>query len=69
MRYVEAKMNSDIREWTYRYYVANSLQLAPENKYIQKPLYEFIHPQPEDSRTGAEIVQEIMERAGLSIGD
>ena len=58
-------MNSDIREWTYRHYVANSLRLLPENKYIQSTLYELIHPDAIDSRTGDEIVEDIMAKAGL----
>lgn len=54
-----------MREWTFRHYVANSLKLIPENKYIQATLYEVLNPQPEDDRTADEIVLDIMNRAGL----
>lgn len=54
-----------MREWTFRHYVANSLKLIPENKYIQPTLYEVLNPQPEDDRTADEIVLDIMNRAGL----
>lgn len=55
-----------MREWTFRHYVANSLKLIPENKYIQPTLYEVLNPQPEDDRTADEIVLDIMNRAGLT---
>lgn len=55
-----------MREWTFRHYVANSLKLIPENKYIQPTLYEVLNPQPEDNRTADEIVLDIMNRAGLT---
>ena len=58
-------MNSDMRDWAYRHYVANSLRLIPESKYIQPTLYELLNPQPEDDRSADEIVSDIMTRAGL----
>lgn len=58
-----------MREWTFRHYVANSLKLIPENKYIQPTLYEVLNPQPEDDRTADEIVLDIMNRAGLKFED
>lgn len=60
-------MNSDMRDWTFRHYVANSLRLIPENKYIQPMLYEILNPRSEDTRTGDEIVLEVFERAGLHL--
>ena len=65
MRYLDARMNSDIRERNFRYYVANSIQGIPENKYIPATLYEIDHPQPEDNRDAGEIILDVMKRGGL----
>ena len=59
-------MNSDMRDWAFRHYVANSLKFIPEGKAYQDTLYDMLNPQPEDNRPADEIVSDIMKRAGLS---
>ena len=54
------------REETYRFYVAKSLQIAPQGKSLVKSYQEILNPVPEDIRTGDEIVEDVMKRAGLS---
>ncbi len=56
-------MNSDISVWIYRHYIANSLRLMPQNQYIPSTLMEILEPQEE--RSGEEVIEDIMEKAGL----
>lgn len=60
-----ARLNSDIREWTYRNYVADSLRLIPNNQYQSMTLREMLTPVKQDKRTAEEITQDVMEKAGL----
>ena len=70
MRYVEARFEEYSREEAYRIYISRSLQLAPQMKFIPKPFYEIIHPEPEqEEKTGDEIAADIMTRAGLKFGE
>lgn len=51
-------------------YVSTSLQLAPQNKYINVSFMDLVNgiwSEP-DKRTGAEIAQDVMRRAGLTFG-
>lgn len=67
MRYVEARLDEYQREETYRFYVTKSLQLLPQNKYLQASYQETVDtPKDIDTRTGDEIVFDIMKRAGLT---
>lgn len=67
MRYVEARLDECQREETYRIYVTKSLQLFPQNKYLQASYQETVDPPKDiDTRTGDEIVFDIMKRAGLT---
>lgn len=53
----------------YRYYIARSLQLIPQDKYVTMSLNELLNSKPADNRTGDEIVVDVMEQAGLSFGE
>ena len=67
MRYVVARLDEFNREMTYRFYISSSLQLAPQNKHITKSLYDLLYNyHPEEEKTGDEIVEDIMLRAGLT---
>lgn len=68
MRYVEARINQESREEAYRIYVTRSLQLAPQHKYMQKSYGDLLEQKKVDTRTGDEIAEDIMKRAGLSFG-
>lgn len=60
-----AKINSDIRDWNYRHYVANSLRGINRNESYNLTLYEMLNPKPVDTRTGDEIAADIINKAGL----
>lgn len=53
---------------TYRFYIADSLQNIPQNKYIGKRLYDIIYPTPVDTRSGDEIAADVINKLGLHFG-
>lgn len=55
-------MNSDMRVWVYRHYVANSLRLIPENKYLTKTLSEVLNASSDSEVTGDEILEDLINR-------
>ena len=66
MRYVKARYEEYNREEAYRFFITESLRLAPQGQYIQKSFYDIINnPQPADTRTGDEIFADVMAQAGL----
>ena len=68
MRYVEARIDEYNREEAYRIYISNSLQLAPQNKYMQSTYVDMMksmYKKPEPQKSGDEIIIDIMKRAGL----
>ena len=67
MRYVLARLSQDRREETYRIFVTESLRLIPQDRYLTKRYTEIVNPQPQDKRTGDEVVMDIIERAGLQL--
>ena len=69
MRYVESRLEQYERETMYRYYVSDSLQLAPQVKWKLYTLKEIYHPETiKVEKTGEEIVSDVMAGAGLKFG-
>lgn len=68
MRYVEARLGKYKREETYRFFVTESLRLAPQHKFLTKSYREFLKPQKIDTRNGDEIAIDVIKKAGLSFG-
>lgn len=67
MRYVEARIDEYNREEAYRIYISKCLQLVPQQKYMSKSYTDMITSIYEvpDTRSGDDIVIDIMKRAGL----
>ena len=67
MRYVEARIDEYNREEAYRIYISKCLQLVPQQKYVQSSYTDILKSMYEkpETRTGDEIVTDIMKRAGL----
>lgn len=67
MRYVEARFDSFKREETYRIFVTESLRLAPQKfiKSYRDLCKDVLQPQKIDKRSGDEIVEDVMQKAGL----
>lgn len=63
-----ARLEQDDRETAYRYYIANSLQLAPQNKYMTVSL-DDIYNRKIDRRTAEEITEDVIKNAGIIMGD
>lgn len=68
MRYVLARIKQNNRDEAYRIYVTKSLQLAPQNKCITKDYTEFANPQKVETRSGGQIVLDVIKKAGLKFG-
>lgn len=68
MRYVVARFEEQQREMAYRNYVTRSLQLIPQNSYITASFDEILHPEKIDTRTGDEIAEDVIAKAGLTFG-
>ena len=69
-----SKVSQQSKDTAYRVYVTDSLKLIAENtanfakgRYMKDRYYDAIRPAKEDTRTGDEIVEDIMKRAGLVI--
>lgn len=69
MRYVMSRYEEYQREMAYRIYVTDSLYLNGQNQRFVKRYSEFIGlTQNEvDTRTGDEIAEDIIKRAGLEV--
>lgn len=69
MRYVMARYESEQRELAYRIYVTDALKQITENTakfggggYIRARFADIIHPAPEETRTSAEIIENIRDK-------
>ena len=69
-----SKANQQAKDTAYRVYVTDSLKLIAENtanfakgQYMKARYYDIITPKKQDTRTGDEIVEDIIKRAGLVV--
>lgn len=60
-----SRLKSHIEEWTFKNYVALSLQNAPQGKYLVATYEELVRPKPVDTRKGEEIINDVFENCGL----
>lgn len=67
MRYVEARYHEYERVETYRFFVTEQLRMIPQNKYIQKSILEILEPEEQDNRTAEQIIDDVLEHAGLEL--
>ena len=70
MRYAVFKANQQAKDTAYRVYVTDCLKMITERAAsvsIKSRYYEIINPQKADTRTGDEIVEDIIKRAGLAV--
>ncbi len=63
-----------MKEGAYWVYVTDALRIISENtakytdgNYLKARYADMIHPKPQDNRTGDEIVEDIIKRAGLVV--
>ena len=69
-----SKVKQQAKDTAYRVYVTDCLKLIAENtanisrgQYMKLRYYDIIHPANVDTRTGDEIVEDIIKRAGLVV--
>ena len=69
-----SKVNQQAKDTAYRVYVTDSLNLIAKNtanfakgQYMKARYYDIITPKKQDTRTGDEIVEDIIKRAGLVV--
>ena len=69
-----SKVNQQAKDTAYRVYVTDCLKLIAENtanisrgQYMKSRYYDIISPVKVDTRTGDEIVEDIIKRAGLVV--
>lgn len=69
-----SKVNQQAKDTAYRVYVTDCLKLIAENtanisygQYMKSRYYDIISPAKVDTRTGDEIVEDIIKRAGLVV--
>ena len=46
-------------------YICKSLQLIPQGKYLSEDIFCMFEEKPKKERTAKEIVEEVVEKAGL----
>lgn len=64
-----ARYRTDIRDMTYRIYMSDCLNLINQNKYLSTRYADLINGKlnHQISKSGDEIVQEVIEKAGLVV--
>lgn len=69
-----SKVKQQAKDTAYRVYVTDCLKLIAENtaniscgQYMKARYYDIITPKKQDTRTGDEIVEDIVKRAGLVV--
>lgn len=65
-----SKANQQAKDTAYRVYVTDCLKLITENTgniSLKLRYYDIIQPKKADTRTGDEIVADIIKRAGLVV--
>lgn len=67
MRYVVARFQTEQRETAYRIYVTDMLYLHGQNKTSSVRFEEIIKRKDADNRTGDEIADDVINRAGLTL--
>lgn len=63
-------MTSDVREWTYRHYIANCLKVRAEGKVYTEDLpslYDIFDPAPVDERSAEEITADVVKKTGITL--
>lgn len=51
----------------YRFYIAESVRLVPQNKWITKSLHQILDKDKADKRTGDEIAVDVIKNAGIKL--
>lgn len=71
MRYVMARLEEELRDITYRYYVTDFMYAEGCNKKMAHRYVDIIDGkiQVPDQRSGDEIAEDVFKRAGITLGE
>ena len=66
---MDAELDDFKEQRQYQFYIADSLRLRAENKYIQTPFSEILDPKPIviDKRSAEEMAVDIVQNIGLQV--
>ena len=69
MRYVNARVEEEYRDMTYRFYMTDTLYYYCRSKSLQKRYSDLLAEgrQNQDLRSGEEIALDVIEKAGLTL--
>jgi len=68
MRYVLSKYHEDQEEQAYRFYITDSVQLVPQQRFLTQRFSDLITRQI-DTRPADVIAADVIARAGLNIAE
>lgn len=78
MRYVAARLKQLRKDTAYRIYIADCLRIISESvadvskvyggegRYIQTRYADILFPKPEETRTGAEIIEHLRQKLAVN---
>ena len=71
MRYVMARLEEYLCDITYRYYVTDYMYAEGCNKKMANRFVDIIKGKMKvpDQRSGDEIAEDVLKRAGITLGD
>lgn len=74
MRYVAARLEHKHRETAYRIYITDALKVLSMNtakfaggEYLTERYADQLKEKPKDTRTGEEIVADVLRRGGIEV--
>ena len=64
-RYVDARLDTEYRDETYRFFVTESLRGIPQQKFLTKSLLDLLST--EETPDAEEITKNVIEAAGITL--
>ncbi len=67
MRYAEARLEQELLDYAYRVYITDSLKARGEGMRLTERFADLVKQHPVDNRTGEQIAEDIIKRAGIEV--
>lgn len=67
LHYAIARFNEEQRTMAYRVYMTDSIQMVNQNSHLRDRWIDTINRKV-DNRTGDEVAQDVIKKAGLHLG-
>lgn len=65
MKYAKARFEDYNEDFIYKLYIADSINLIPDQKKLVERFINILHPKIEDNRSGDDIALEVIKDLGL----